>query len=752
MTQTAEQLYLSLIRLPHSQWAGVIGSLNCKLKQDLLALLQKKRLGKTSKIETKVNDIDRSSVLSDAGGLALDSQLSSIKSETDTDSVSPNTHCVVKRRRTSSVVSKTAVLKKKRYELADTCEKALRDDASGPKQLFKRVSEDTPINEDSLPLRVLGATPLVHLRRLMFVAGDSCDVSTEAEHLVHRYLNVWLCCVFTRYFRMDAVRTRTATSPSATSLQAEATPRYGIRNRKRVAQQLGEYIESRFCDEYAVYSNKISLQKTVRNRFSGCVSGLDVDGVEVSGDNAEGHLLPSSVSTCRASGFSTNTVEETSSLDATPKKRDTERNLNQDEIQRHLRPDDRYAERLATQDFRTRQFNVVEYETFARSKEKSLRATKRVFTEWVNLITSLASISIQVVGRQDRDVSCSSASEATLNCSQAQDVMLDIPLSQRVQLMSTSIDFLVFLVSDRIASVVELALRIRASLNAGAVCSCDSNFLLPSRLADAPNLFNQMWAQGFRLPSLSDAVIGKLPSEIKGTATDYRAGDCRSVMSSDTGKSLLPQYYEAAIVLLLRLVDAPMFGFGTSELESSFMRGPTYNISSTHTGPSLPEATTKAPVLDPSASKEFGAKGTATVFSQLTEMPCSSSERSGDGETTNASAPSLPTTAEEQLLFNCVVQTALQHTGAPNLPDELVTFAFLKCRDLFWEYRHQQPQALWHAIRERYNREKRSETTDFAQFKQTHKKILHYGEALHKIVAVGSFFKDVIEAGLNTNL
>jgi hypothetical protein len=57
------------------------------------------------------------------------------------------------------------------------------------------------------------------------------------------------------------------------------------------------------------------------------------------------------------------------------------------------------------------------------------------------------------------------------------------------------------------------------------------------------------------------------------------------------------------------------------------------------------------------------------------------------------------------------------------IPEKIVVFAFLKCRDIFWRYRYETITTIWSAVYERFSKEARCMSKSFEQFLQAYNKV-----------------------------
>lgn len=135
---------------------------------------------------------------------------------------------------------------------------------------------------------------------------------------------------------------------------------------------------------------------------------------------------------------------------------------------------------------------------FARSREQSFRGCKRSFTEWANLVATVAFAPFFSA------VHASSPKETPTtrwnNSATVAPNVVSFPCSSddRIQLPPALIEFLLFLVADRIASIVELALRFRLSLISNTLST--HNGL--ENIQSDPTLLVELWRQVRPTPTL----------------------------------------------------------------------------------------------------------------------------------------------------------------------------------------------------------------------------------------------------------
>lgn len=244
MNQTAEQLYLTLTKIPQHQWPSVIGNLNSKLKQSLLSFLRKKRLGNNIGVAVNVGNSE------------------TVSAQTDSRRFTTNDVANCKTDVAGATVSGKRLPKLIAPAESDITVKKLR--TSGVTEAVK--PELSPSFSDPTPalfsVNVVGACPLDSLRSFMYVSGDAYNVSSEAQDLVHRYLNVYLGCIL--------AQSNSAEVPVCCSGGTVKRDHKNYRGKNQRLTHLAEAVRTKFSAEYATYTKKLAFQKTARSQFSGC--------------------------------------------------------------------------------------------------------------------------------------------------------------------------------------------------------------------------------------------------------------------------------------------------------------------------------------------------------------------------------------------------------------------------------------------------------------------------------------------------
>lgn len=254
----------------------------------------------------------------------------------------------------------------------------------------------------STPLRILALQPLDRIRSMMFVAGDTQFVLRESEQAVHKYLNFWIAALIQSVIRISVGQTDQTGIIDSSAITQFWTPR------KKLVTRFENFLHLIFPTEFEKFDRNASFQKNARKKFSDSLLRDDLPPSLVDDEMLEMHV---------------NHV------------------ISNREIANRLLSPERFMERLLARDLRTRSFAKYEYHDFTKSREKSFRTCRPLFLEWVNMTATLISSPFVPI----TPLSQSSSSR-----------------DDRRHFPPSSLDFLMFLVSDRVASIVELALRIRA--------------------------------------------------------------------------------------------------------------------------------------------------------------------------------------------------------------------------------------------------------------------------------------------------
>ncbi|XP_053990385.1 uncharacterized protein LOC128882686 isoform X2 [Hylaeus volcanicus] len=348
----------------------------------------------------------------------------------------------------------------------------------------------------------------------------------------------------------------------------------------------------------------------------------------------------------------------------------------------HIEPYDRFTKRLKTQDLRTQQMNTLEYQRFSKAREGVSRTFRTSFHAWLR--TTIKN------HMQSYDFECSSSPPQLSGCNS---------------------QFLLFLVTDRLASLVELAYRLRYF-----------NETLALRLEAKPFVLCEEW----------------FTSSFSRLQQLYNSGnvmnDVSTILLQNEGtidkNPLEPIYYQHAIALYLNAVDPNQLKLPFQTCIQCFLESFDLCL--------LNDGTKRKRKYKNPGSLSYQNENRKKKLNQPIRgnEPCETLP----GDLNDSCHDS--TSGMNQFFDRLIGQISEKRSSTLKLPEKLVVFAFLKCRDIFWKYRHETLTTIWNAVYERFRNQARSVSKDFEQFLQAYNKIIYSIEKMNDILIFESYFKD----------